>query len=125
VIGRIAGTVIDDPEYGSDYCMDLGNSLVLEPKPPFRYVNHGCDPNCTLALRTQWSEETSLLVQNVYLQAITQIESGDQLTIDYAWPPSYAIRCQCGSVKCRGWIVDKRHVEMLQILQYQGGALSD
>ena len=45
-IGEILGDVIESTEYGSDYCFRIGDELCLEPSPPFRYVNHCCDPNC-------------------------------------------------------------------------------
>ena len=47
-IARVSGHVIDDPNYGSDYCIDAGDSKVLEPAPPFCYLNHACEPNCQL-----------------------------------------------------------------------------
>ena len=47
-IARVAGHVIHDPNYGSDYCIDAGNGKVLEPAPPFCYLNHACEPNCQL-----------------------------------------------------------------------------
>jgi len=48
VIGVVRGQVIDDPDYSSDYCMELGEGRSLEPAAPFRYLNHGCEPNCEL-----------------------------------------------------------------------------
>lgn len=47
-IGRIYGEVIHDPEYHSDFCIDIGDDSVLEPATPFCYMNHSCDPNCSL-----------------------------------------------------------------------------
>jgi hypothetical protein len=47
-IARVAGHIIHDPNYGSDYCIDAGNGKVLEPAPPFCYLNHACEPNCQL-----------------------------------------------------------------------------
>ena len=47
-IARVAGHVIHDPDYGSDYCIDAGDGKVLEPAPPFCYLNHACEPNCQL-----------------------------------------------------------------------------
>ena len=46
-IGPVAGEVIIDPDYGSDYGIDLGEHT-LEPAAPFRYLNHSCEPNCEL-----------------------------------------------------------------------------
>ncbi|MDR1962238.1 MAG: hypothetical protein LBQ50_00470 [Planctomycetaceae bacterium] len=47
-LGRIQGTIISDPDYGSDYCISAGEGKVLEPGPPFCYLNHSCEPNCQL-----------------------------------------------------------------------------
>jgi len=47
-IARVAGHVIHDPDYSSDYCIDAGDDKVLEPGPPFCYLNHSCEPNCQL-----------------------------------------------------------------------------
>jgi hypothetical protein len=47
-IARVPGHVIHDPNYGSDYCIDAGEGKVLEPAPPFCYLNHACEPNCQL-----------------------------------------------------------------------------
>jgi hypothetical protein len=47
-IARVSGHVIHDPNYGSDYCIDAGDGKVLEPAPPFCYLNHACEPNCQL-----------------------------------------------------------------------------
>jgi len=53
-IARVSGQVIHDPHYGSDYCIDAGDGKVLEPAPPFCYLNHACEPNCQL---TQYVRE--------------------------------------------------------------------
>ena len=42
------------------------------------------------------------------------------MTIDYAWPADSAIRCQCGSENCRGWIVASDMDEALR----ESGAVS-
>ena len=47
-IGRARGIVIHDAEYSSDYCIAAGDGIVLEPAPPFCYLNHSCEPNCSL-----------------------------------------------------------------------------
>ena len=47
-IARVSGNVIHDPNYSSDYCIDVGDDKVLEPAPPFCYLNHACEPNCEL-----------------------------------------------------------------------------
>ena len=46
VVGEITGEIIDDANYSSEYCFDMGDGLHLEPVAPFRFVNHSCVPNC-------------------------------------------------------------------------------
>jgi hypothetical protein len=100
MVASVSGKVIDDPDYTSDYCIDLGGSLSLEPAAPYRYLNHSCEPNCELVLL-----ETDAGECEVVLEALRPIAAGEELFIDYAWPSDYAIPCGCGSVSCRGWIV--------------------
>ncbi|MDR2761450.1 MAG: hypothetical protein LBB88_02470 [Planctomycetaceae bacterium] len=57
-IARIAGKIIIDPDYGSDYCISAGEGKVLEPSAPFCYLNHACEPNCLL---TQYVSECDIV----------------------------------------------------------------
>lgn len=100
-VGRIAGDIVADPDYTSDYCMELDEGSVLEPFAPFRFLNHSCEPNCELVI---W--ERSATRRELWLQAVRSIRVGEELTIDYAWPANYAIPCACQADSCRGWIVD-------------------
>ena len=99
-IGRVTGEIVYDAEYGSEFCMTFGDG-VLEPEPPFRYLNHSCDPNCELVI---WTYDDPADWE-MHLYATKRIEPGDELTIDYAWTGEDAIPCACGSKSCRGWIV--------------------
>jgi hypothetical protein len=84
----------------------VGDQHRLEPAPPFRYVNHGCDPNCEF----DWfkiAEPGSAVKRRAFLIALRDIRRGEQLTIDYNWSASAAIPCRCNSPECRGWIVDE------------------
>ena len=111
-IGEIAGTRFQDDEYGSDYCIDLGDGMSLEPGAPFRYMNHSCDPNCRLFVLYN-SDDTPLEQRHVIVEAQTAIAAGDELTIDYEWPASGAIPCGCGASSCRGWIVAPDELHLL------------
>lgn len=109
LVGVIHGDIIDDEDYSSDYCMDLGGTLSLEPRAPFRYVNHSCEPNSQLFIvPPERPGEDPVLI----LEATRTIPPGQELTIDYAWPAEYAVPCQCQSARCRGWIVarDEQHL---------------
>ena len=54
------------------------------------YNNHSCDPNCGM------HGEISFV-------AIRDIQSGEELTVDYAFIDNedYSFECHCGSIKCR------------------------
>jgi hypothetical protein len=113
IVGEIEGALIDDVEYGSDYCFAIGEGHRLEPGPPFRFVNHCCDPNCEF----DWFEVTEpgdkTVRKRAFLIAVKDIRRGDHLTIDYNWSASAAIPCRCSSPNCRGWIVDEEQLEEL------------
>jgi hypothetical protein len=105
IIGEIEGDVIHDAEYGSEYCLDIGDGSILEPAAPFRYVNHSCQPNCEFDYFDLKTSESSAICRRVFLISLVKIEPGTQLTIDYNWPASAAIPCRCHAECCRGWIV--------------------
>lgn len=114
VIGRIKGKVVSDEKKDPRYVMDLGDDLLLVPKAPFRFMNHSCRPNCELF---DWEDEPvnpKTGVRDLHVAAIRKIKSGDELTIDYAWPADFAIPCHCGSKKCRGFIVDPEELHLLK-----------
>jgi hypothetical protein len=135
-IGRVRGGVFTDYDYTSNYCIDAGGWLSLEPAAPFCFLNHACEPNCQFmnyVPTEEWDDDTRrrLAMQRansptrrlnyentdaafgveMWLEALRDIEPGEQLTIDYAWPEDRAIPCLCGSENCRGWIIAPELVE--------------
>jgi len=110
-IGEITGRLIEDPDYGSEYCIECGEGRSLEPAAPFRFLNHSCEPNCEVIF---WEGE-STRDWELCLHSIKVIEPGDELTIDYAWPVSNAIPCRCRSPRCRGWIVAEEELPLIQV----------
>jgi len=113
IIGEILGDVIAEAGYASRYCMDIGDDCVLEPQPPFRYVNHSCRPNCRFDYFDLTPAGASEPQRCVFLIAVREIRPDEELTIDYNWPAGYAIVCRCGEPTCRGWIVDPRELSLL------------
>jgi hypothetical protein len=82
-------------------------SLILEPGIFFdmvdqtRWVNHSCEPNVVVEAGVTkagngWAQ----------LQALRDLEPGEELFYDYGFPPALKQRCRCGAKSCRGWIVE-------------------
>ncbi len=113
VIGRIKGKVSSDESLDPRYVMELANEKVLVPKAPFRYLNHSCRPNCEIFDWEDDSPDSKTGTKDLYLGVIRKVKSGEELTIDYAWPADFAIPCACGSKKCRGYIVDKEELHLI------------
>jgi uncharacterized protein len=65
-----------------------------------RFINHSCDPNC----------ESVIQRRHVFIEAIRDIEPGEELCYDYQIvrerddPPDIdqVFACRCGTAKCRG-----------------------
>ncbi len=106
IIGEVTGELIHDAEYTSSYCIDMGDDIALEPAPPFRFLNHSCDPNCELFV---YDDDLFKLL----VVSLRPIRRHEELTIDYGWPAEVAIPCQCGSDVCRGWVVDPEDLPLL------------
>lgn len=113
VVGEVTGRVIDDPDYGTTYCIDLGGTLSLEPQAPFRFLNHCCTPNSLLCIEDAEYPDGTPAPAKVTVETIKDIAKGEQLTIDYQWAAYGAIKCLCGSEKCRGWIVAEEELPKL------------
>ncbi|MGQ9896561.1 MAG: SET domain-containing protein [Acidobacteriota bacterium] len=72
-----------------------------------RYINHSCEPNC---------ESIQEASGRVFIEAITDIPAGVELTMDYhlqvadgdpeSWRRDYP--CYCGARRCRGTLVSRR-----------------
>jgi SET domain-containing protein len=97
------GTLIPGDDYDPDYVVDMGDFGVLDPRAPFRYLNHSCEPNCELL---EW-QATRKAQPQIWVHAIKTVRPSEQLTIDYGWPAESAIPCLCGAATCRGWVVDE------------------
>lgn len=111
-IGPIQGQIVSDPEYGSEYGIDLGDGQrTLEPSAPFRFLNHSCEPNSELVICDAENEDGTPGDPVVWLEILRPIVVGEPMTIDYAWPADAAIPCQCGTSGCRGWIVAEDDLE--------------
>jgi hypothetical protein len=102
-IGEMRGELLTDAdhEFDPDYAVDMGDFGTLEPSAPFRFLNHSCEPNAELVMYVSEDEEPPTM----WVEATRPIKTGEQITIDYAWPADDAIPCLCGAESCRGWVV--------------------
>jgi len=108
VLGEITGQLIVDSKHSSEYAIELDENVSLEPAAPFRFLNHCCQPNCELFGFDEDEQPGPL-----YLGVLRDLEPGDELTIDYAWPADGAIRCLCHAEHCRGWIVASEELDLI------------
>lgn len=112
LIGTLTGKVIDDAAYGSNYCIDMGQTFSLEPDAPWRFVNHSCEPNAKLYVV---DDDAAVPVKRrVILEALRNIQPAAEILIDYEWDADSAIPCGCGAASCRGWIVDPALLHLLK-----------
>ncbi len=81
----------------SDY---VGHGKYVIDHSPASYMNHSCDPNCYVKMKT-------IVVKDVY--AMRDIERGEELTHDYTATSVdqfegkgfWKRECKCGSKNCR------------------------
>lgn len=78
------------------------------PRPPARWINHACEPNCRVVDRAGDPARFDVAT----LQPVRQ---GEELTFAYNrvssaeelaafWHPAWSFDCACGAKRCRGRI---------------------
>lgn len=112
-IGRIEGELFDDPDHDSNYSIGIDDTYSIEPFAPFRFLNHSCEPNCELVVYDDAEHLSPDGIPEVYVIALKEITPGAELSIDYGWPATSAIPCQCNTPRCRGWIVDADELALI------------
>ena len=105
VVSRLGGRLVSwedlrrliaDPEqpYVDTITVSETEHLVLPPRRPNGYGNHGCDPNLW------WTGPYELTTRRT-------IGAGEELTNDYATStadPAFTMACACGSPLCRSTV---------------------
>lgn len=115
VIGEIIGQLSDDRSVSDEYTFDFDDELQLDPDPPFRFLNHSCNPNCEFDMFDQPSTDEQPAKSGLFLVALRMIQPNEPLTIDYNWPAAFAIPCECREPNCRGWVVSKDELPNIEI----------
>jgi hypothetical protein len=113
IIGEIAGPIFTDLADADNYTFDFEGDQMLKPMAPFRFLNHSCDPNCAFEVLDQPASHGQPEKRVLYLTAVRDIAGGEELTIDYNWPASCAIKCECKSDFCRGWVVSLEELPLI------------
>lgn len=76
----------------SEHTVQVEKDLHIDPREPWKYVNHSCDPNCGI-------------VNRMDLEAMRPIRKGEEVTFDYAMTEAKIANlfdCSCGAAICRG-----------------------
>ncbi len=89
-----------NPELDGDHSDYIGHGLYAVDHSPSSYMNHSCDPNCYVKMKT-------IAVKDTY--AFRDINAGEELTHDYtatsvsqfAGMGFWEDECKCGSANCR------------------------
>lgn len=81
-----------------------------------RFMNHSCDPNCTLE---RWTVRGRV---RLAIFAVRDIAEGEEITVDYNWrlsgrPPT---RCYCRTPSCRGFLEVFNNEEITAMLSRRG-----
>jgi uncharacterized protein len=76
------------------YLFGVGDgTTVIDGHSMAMFVNHSCDPNC----------ETQEYDDRVWIQAMRDIQPGEELTYDYyLYDGDDEATCHCGAKNCRG-----------------------
>jgi len=92
-----------DPNDNHTFLFTVDSKIVIDggvDGNEARYINHGCDPNCTSTAQNR----------RIYVEAIRTIQPGEELAYDYQIerdpedPPNVdeIFACRCGAARCRG-----------------------
>jgi len=91
------------------YLFGLGDgSVVIDGHSMAMFINHSCDANC----------ETSEVRDRVWIKAIRNIASGEEITYDYCLYDGGEDEalCNCGAKKCRGTMYSKEEIRRRKAL---------
>lgn len=114
-VGRVLGD-LKPQGYTSHYCVEYGDGA-LEPYPPYRFLNHSCEPNCefvewTISNEAESADGSEKVTLELWVHALRDIARGEELVVDYGWDWRSAIPCKCGSPHCRGWICREEDLDL-------------
>ena len=94
---------------GNNYIFQLNARYDIDGKArrnKARYINHSCDPNCTVQLTTR----------TIWIVALRDISPGEELTYNYGYEldDAPAHPCTCGAETCCGAMVASRYQDVVR-----------
>ena len=94
---------------GNVYIFGLNERYAIDgstPKNTARFINHSCDPNC----------QTEQFGNTIWIVAIRDIASGEELTYNYGYEidDAPAEPCHCGAQHCCGYILGPQYWDRLK-----------
>jgi len=118
VVARFAGEIVRFDaisEAEMPYALWLDATRWMIPRSSARYINHACEPSCTVADRAEDPETFDVV-------AARRLAAGEEITFAYNliaaaewaahgddplyhfWHPSWTFDCLCGAPTCQGRI---------------------
>ncbi|MEX0746406.1 MAG: SET domain-containing protein-lysine N-methyltransferase [Rhodothermales bacterium] len=98
----VEGPIQDFP---SRYSIQIGRNRHVEAgpdNPPWKYLNHSCDPN------------TALDVEGRAFYALREIKAGEEIRFNYLtteWEMATPFECHCGAPECARHIAGFKHLD--------------
>ena len=99
--------VIDD-SFGHPDWVGFKRNYWIDPLPPFKYINHSCEPNCGIAGTKK-------------IHAIKNVKRDEELTFDYSISEidtKWSLNCTCGTKTCRKKIYSIQSLTRKKINEY-------
>lgn len=85
----------------------VGKNTWIDPRPPFKYINHSCNPN----VGTKGT---------VTFVALRDIRKDEEITFDYSISEDslWEMKCACGHKNCRGIIKGIKYLPLETFNRY-------
>lgn len=97
----------DNLSYSEDQILQIGPNLYLGPSGEIDdYINHSCDPNCTLHI-----VGNKAMLYSLYLIPINYELTFDYSTSSTTNKDNWNMKCNCNSYKCRKNISGIQYVD--------------
>jgi SET domain-containing protein len=99
LIDRKTAVERDNPDASdySCYILQVDDDVFIDAllvEHPAKYINHSCEPNCSI----------SRDATKAFVRTLRTIRPGEELTYDYGYDAGENLRCLCKARRCRGTI---------------------